>query len=243
MGWSEMPTLSLLHTFPTRHYFKQSIRFTSWLPHQANRISSSIPPKAFPDNNAYDILGLLPSQTQLNRATVRAAYLQKMKLIHPDVNRGIDTTEDAIQLNKAYQTLLNTCSSIGDDDDDGNLGWNTVGDVFDTNKTTPPTTDDCLLFVNPFAFYNINPLDWEKLQEVVAGCETETEAVEALVAAGAAPTSQEGDGGAVVIVNQAQLGVLITELGRMSDAMDTVAIETAQYFIFNCLARKRRMRG
>jgi hypothetical protein len=167
-----------------------------------------------------------------------------MKLIHPDVNRGMDTTEDAIQLNKAYQTLLNMCKSIGDDDDDDDdddLGWNTVGDVFDTGETTPPSTEDHLIFVNPFAFYNVNPLDWEKLQEVVAGCETETEAVEALIAAGAAPTSEEG--GAVVMVNQAQLDVLIAELERMSDAMDTVAIETTEYFIFNCLARKRRKGG
>jgi hypothetical protein len=163
-----------------------------------------------------------------------------MKLIHPDVNIGIDTTEDAIQLNNAYQTLLNMCKSNGHDDH-GDLGWNKVGDVFDTGETTPTTTDDHLLFVNPFAFYNINPLDWEKLQEVVAGCETETEAVEALMAAGAAPTSEEG--GAVVMVNQAQLDVLITELERMSDALDTVAIETAEYFVYNCLARKRRRRG
>lgn len=236
--------------FTTQQNIIITIKSTSWFhkfpPNKApSRLSPNrAAPSPSPDN-AHDILGL-PSQTQLSRATIRAAYLQKMKLLHPDVNRAIDTTEDAIRLNRAYQTLLNTTTAYEGGEEPRSptaMGsWNTVGDVFDNNDG-----DDndqllllLLLFVNPFAFYNVDPLDWEKLQEVVAGCKTEVEAADALIAAGASISSEEN---AIVTVNRAQMDVLVAELERMSDAMDSIAIETAEYFILNCLARKRRRRG
>ena len=41
-----------------------------------------------------------------SRATIRAAYLERMKLLHPDLNPGEDTTEQAVAINAAYLQLM-----------------------------------------------------------------------------------------------------------------------------------------
>ena len=40
-----------------------------------------------------------------SRADIRAAYLERMKLLHPDMNLDEDTTLQAVAINAAYLTL------------------------------------------------------------------------------------------------------------------------------------------
>ncbi len=56
---------------------------------------------------AYELLGL--SQDD-EKATIRAAYIQKMKLLHPDVNSKNDTTAAAAAVVAAYKHLLEVSS-------------------------------------------------------------------------------------------------------------------------------------
>jgi preprotein translocase subunit Sec63 len=51
----------------------------------------------------YDLLGV---ERGASKAEVRAAYLQRMKLLHPDVNPSDDATQQATLLNAAYESLL-----------------------------------------------------------------------------------------------------------------------------------------
>jgi len=41
-----------------------------------------------------------------SKAEVRAAYLEQMKLYHPDISLDEDSAEIAVQLNAAYQQLM-----------------------------------------------------------------------------------------------------------------------------------------
>lgn len=41
-----------------------------------------------------------------SRAEVRAAYIEQIKLLHPDLNPDQDTTEAAAALNAAYEAVL-----------------------------------------------------------------------------------------------------------------------------------------
>jgi preprotein translocase subunit Sec63 len=46
-----------------------------------------------------------------SRAEIRAAYLERMKLYHPDVSMEEDAAEVAVQLNVAYQQLMEVDST------------------------------------------------------------------------------------------------------------------------------------
>ncbi len=49
---------------------------------------------------------LLRVERGSSRAEVRAAYIERIKLLHPDVNQNTDTTQDAAALNAAYEAIL-----------------------------------------------------------------------------------------------------------------------------------------
>jgi hypothetical protein len=51
---------------------------------------------------AYDILGVTPLASQ---EEIKKAYKQAVAELHPDLNPGVDTTEDMMQLNVAYGLL------------------------------------------------------------------------------------------------------------------------------------------
>lgn len=54
-------------------------------------------------SDPYRILGIPRNSS---RTQIRAAYLQKIRQYHPDVSMEEDAAEVAVQLNAAYQTLM-----------------------------------------------------------------------------------------------------------------------------------------
>ena len=52
---------------------------------------------------ALRLLGIDQSES---KSAVRAAYVKKMKILHPDVNPDLDTTEEAIAIVAAYKHIL-----------------------------------------------------------------------------------------------------------------------------------------
>ena len=58
---------------------------------------------------AFRLLGVSQG---LDRASLRAAYVQKMKLLHPDVNMEKDTTAEATAVVAAYKLILEVRGSI-----------------------------------------------------------------------------------------------------------------------------------
>lgn len=60
------------------------------------------PPSGVQSNDPYKVLQVAPGSSLVD---IKAAYYQKIKLLHPDVNEN-DTTEQAVVLNAAYATLL-----------------------------------------------------------------------------------------------------------------------------------------
>ena len=52
---------------------------------------------------AHALLGIPPGST---KAEIRAAYIEQIKELHPDVNPARDTTGPAADLNAAYSHLL-----------------------------------------------------------------------------------------------------------------------------------------
>ena len=51
------------------------------------------------------MLQVLGCPRSASRAAIRAAYLERMKLLHPDMNLDEDTTVQAVAINAAYLTL------------------------------------------------------------------------------------------------------------------------------------------
>lgn len=51
----------------------------------------------------YELLGITKNSTF---KAIRHAYINKMKLMHPDVNPHTDTTKAASKLNIAYEALI-----------------------------------------------------------------------------------------------------------------------------------------
>ncbi|GAB4823573.1 hypothetical protein N2152v2_010619 [Parachlorella kessleri] len=168
---------------------------------------------------------LLQVERGSSRAEVRAAYIQQIKRLHPDVSVDEDTTEAAAALNAAYEAILQALERgelVG-----GGRQQRDWLDVFDLPEA-PPTQ----VFVNPFACYNVSPLDWEQLQQVVAGAQ-DPEA--ALMRAGVGV----GSGLGIVYLSPEQLRIIEEELERMTLAMDVITIEVASYFVRDCLLRAR----
>ena len=51
------------------------------------------------------MLQVLGCPRSASRTAIRAAYLDRMKLLHPDMNPDEDTTAQAVAINAAYLTL------------------------------------------------------------------------------------------------------------------------------------------
>jgi DnaJ domain len=60
------------------------------------------PPAALQSKDPYKVLQVTRDSSL---AEIKAAYYQKIKLLHPDLNEN-DTTEEAVVLNIAYAALL-----------------------------------------------------------------------------------------------------------------------------------------
>lgn len=56
---------------------------------------------------AYKILKVPPG---CSKARIRKAYIELMKLSHPDVSSEQDSTQIAVTLNAAYEELMQVCS-------------------------------------------------------------------------------------------------------------------------------------
>lgn len=54
-------------------------------------------------SDLYKLLGVSPSSS---RADIRAAYIAKIKIMHPDISTDDDATTDAAALNAAYTALM-----------------------------------------------------------------------------------------------------------------------------------------
>jgi len=104
-------------------------------------------------------------------------------------------------------------------------------DVFDY-----PEVEATEIFANPFACYNVNPCDWEKLQEMAENAVDDPE--NELRCLGAGPS-----GGAIEYVTPAQLKALLEELERMGPATDPVTVEACAYYVRDCLYRARVANG
>lgn len=90
---------------------------------------------------------LLGVPRDASKGQIRAAYVAKMKQLHPDVNPDAGATAAAAQLNAAYDVLLAAAVPSLEDSGAGFGGqWGDFGDVFDFPDGVP-----CELFVNPFA--------------------------------------------------------------------------------------------
>lgn len=76
----------------------------SWGAAAPRRRRGPRPLRALPPGS--DPYALLQLPRGSGRAEVRAAYIRRIKLLHPDVNQGADTTEEAAALNLAYETIL-----------------------------------------------------------------------------------------------------------------------------------------
>lgn len=102
-------------------------------------------------------------------------------------------------------------------------------DVFDISDE-----DATELFVNPFACYNANPLQWEELQEIARAAEGD-DPEQALRWAGAGPGES-----AVVYLTPGQLRAVLDELERMGPAADPITLEACAFYLTDCLYRAQR---
>lgn len=159
-----------------------------------------------------------------SRTEIRSAYIKQIKELHPDINQEEDTTAAAARLNAAYELILKGLEGRGRG---GPQGEDDRLDVFDRPEALPSE-----VFVNPFACYNVSPLMWDQLQQVVEGA---ADPEEALTQAGVS----FDPGSPVVYLTPRQLSILTQELDRMSAAMDTISIEVAAFFLQDCLLRAR----
>lgn len=164
-----------------------------------------------------------------SRRAIRAAYIEQIKLLHPDVSAsGEDTTREAAALNAAYEALMAGFDSNSRDDSEDEE-YDPL-EVFDLPEAEPDR-----LFVDPFAVYGVSPIQWEALQE----------AGRAAAAAGQDPwmaLRQQGvqaSEAAFVWLSPRQLEILTDELQRASDAFDASAMEAAAFFVSDCLMRAR----
>lgn len=177
-----------------------------------------------------DPFALLQVRRGSNRREIRTAYIDRIKQLHPDVNpAGDDSTAAAAALNAAYERLMQGFASNSREDDDEEEEFDPLS-VFDLPEAEPDQ-----LFVNPFACYNISPLQWEELQTAGRAAE----------AAGRDPwysLQQQGvpcSEAAFVYLSPQQLQLIREELESASAAMDAFSMEAAAFFVSDCLQRAR----
>lgn len=58
------------------------------------------------NSNKSDLYKLLDVSPRSSRADIRAAYIAKIKVMHPDISTDDDATTDAAALNAAYTALM-----------------------------------------------------------------------------------------------------------------------------------------
>jgi hypothetical protein len=185
------------------------------------RACGPAPARAAPRPDARALLGL---QRGATAAEARAAYLRKIRKIHPDVDPAPGATEAAAALNAAYASLLD---ELGGGSNGGEA--DAEADVFDF-----PETEATELFVDPFACPGASPLEWRELRAAAAAAAAAPggDALAALRAAGAQPAD-----GAVLYLTPAQLAAIDGELVGM--APDPMGVEIAAYMLRACLGRAR----
>ncbi|KAK9824309.1 hypothetical protein WJX72_009351 [[Myrmecia] bisecta] len=144
---------------------------------------------------------------------LRQAYIQRIKQLHPDVNRDKDTTVEASQLNAAYAMVQGVCDVYEE----------AQRDVFDR-----PEAEAVIMFVNPFGC-NVSPLDWRELQAIAC---YESDPSEAFLAAGVACSPS-----AVHYLTPAQMAAVEAEMVRMEESW---SFETTAWWLADCLGRARR---
>ena len=167
------------------------------------------------------------------RRAIRAAYIQRIKRLHPDVAaEGEGSTAAAAALNAAYEALAGGFASASRDDsgeEGGGEEWDPLA-VFDLPEAEPDR-----LFVDPFACANVAPWQWEALQAAAGAAE----------AAGRDPWAalrEQGvvcGEGALHYLSPRQAALLGEELERACAVPDPSALEAASYFVADCLARAR----
>lgn len=170
---------------------------------------------------AHALLGIPPGST---KAEIRAAYIEQIKELHPDVNPVQDTTGPAADLNAAYSHLL---EDMIINKRSRTAGSGAFKDVFDQPEAEP----DCL-FVNPFAC-SVDPLQWQELQDYARdGMARNVLLEDHLLAAGlAAPAS------AVNWLSPAQLAAVQQVLASMEERFD---FEATAWSLDDMLRRARR---
>lgn len=164
----------------------------------------------------YDVLGIPRSSS---KADIRAAYIAKIKVRHPDISTDEDATGDAITLNAAYTALMESHANYDEADD--------LLDVFDITEAEPD-----LLFINPFGC-QVDPLCWRELQDYAQRAPADTLLEDHLSAAGMSISNATS---AVTWLTPAQLLKIEQELSRMEE---TMSFETTAWWLSDVLARAR----
>ncbi|KAK9861891.1 hypothetical protein WJX84_004684 [Apatococcus fuscideae] len=162
---------------------------------------------------ALRLLGIDQSES---KSAVRAAYVKKMKILHPDVNPDLDTTEEAIAIVAAYKHIL----AVHSEDDLVEI------DVFEVPEAEPTE-----LFINPFGC-NADPLEWRQLQ--VAG-RSQSDPEAALLAAGVSCSSS-----AILWLSPAQLAIVEQDLAEMDITLNS---ELTAWVLADRLGRARFVNG
>lgn len=166
----------------------------------------------------------LKVSTTASRREIKTSYYALIKQIHPDVNASMDATEQAAQLNAAYQELMEILGQVENstDDDDDFL------DVFDRPESSPSE-----LFVNPFGCYGVPLGEWRTLQELARDSPQDP-----ATALRELHGVQVNDG-AVYFLTKRQLEIVENELDRAAMAMDVTSSEVCESYLTNILLRAR----
>lgn len=166
-----------------------------------------------------------------SRSEIRAAYIRKIKTLHPDVNSE-DTTEKAASINLAYEQICSR-QSITENGTIEHLcqnwifieGWNTK-DVFDRTQGEAE-----IVFVNPFACQNFNPLEWKALQALVQNCPPEKTLTE---------NGISFSGFAIHYLTREQMDVIEIEMEQMFRTLD---FGFCEWVLADYLARAQTNKG
>ena len=65
-----------------------------------------LPGYASQKGDSYSFYRLLEVSPSSSRAEIRAAYIDKIRTMHPDISSDSDATNDAVALNAAYAALM-----------------------------------------------------------------------------------------------------------------------------------------
>eukprot|EP01025_Chloroclados_australasicus_P025664 TRINITY_DN25619_c0_g1_i2.p4 TRINITY_DN25619_c0_g1~~TRINITY_DN25619_c0_g1_i2.p4 ORF type:complete len:148 (+),score=26.51 TRINITY_DN25619_c0_g1_i2:322-765(+) len=141
-----------------------------------------------------------------------------IKQLHPDLNPDSDTTQQAIAINKAYKELIQQAG-------DGYEIGGPIGDVFDERNG-----EVSMVFVNPFACFNVDPMRWRELQQLIE----KSEDIESTLSS----TGISFQGGAINYLTQDQYEEIQREMMFMER---TLSFETTAWYLGDCLSRAQRI--